>query len=837
MREISESINCKKIISIFWAIFICLVAVRISEAQDAPVIHYSSAKNGPVSGWNAQDDKGASITIWAKNIGTSRGNNTVTVCGITLDQESDYSEWGISSTPRTSMNAQRISFWLKPSMLGGSGISVNVDGDVSNTYAFDCDNTGNIYFYPDDAAAQGWSDIEVASESMSPGDFFYLRAGTYTQDTWYIGYFGSPIDGTDTERITMTSYPGEEAILANAYLKVYSSYWTFTRLKFDGHSLVMGAQRDHCTEHNSIREGLYSIGNEFTGQLDEAMQAFGNNFIIQGNYVNIIPEDETSYPLYMCSGSNRIIKDNEIHGGSRWLIHAYDEDRPNCTDTNRVLLDWTIENNILDATNAGQGRRGAIVIQANNVALVKNMTIKNNIIYSEDTQSSEAMIRIRHNIDGLNIYNNIIHSGPVGVLVTDSIPKNIVVKNNILSAMSGLDVETRYATSGEVIIDNNLYDDTPNMDNVVDSNPVVGNPQFVSISSQDFHLSGSSPAIDTAITLAEIVDDFDHNPRPMDGDNNGTAEYDIGAYEYTGTYIPPVPDTEAPSVPGSVSATAVSATQIDITWNASIDNVSVAGYKIYRAGSQIGTSSLTSYSDTGLSPSTSYTYTVEAYDAAGNSSLSGQVSATTLPSPGPDTEAPSVPSGASATAISSSQISLSWSSSTDNIGVAGYYIYREGSKIDASSSTSYTDSGLTTATTYSFSISAYDAAGNESGESLSTSATTLAGSDTEAPTVITGLSTTASTTRIDISWNASTDNVGVTGYKLYRDGSKIATITSTSYSDTGLSPSTTYSYKVKTYDAAGNQSEVSSPVSATTLDVQSDSVPPGAPISLHIIQN
>src|SRR5262249_42933326 len=73
-------------------------------------------------------------------------------------------------------------------------------------------------------------------------------------------------------------------------------------------------------------------------------------------------------------------------------------------------------------------------------------------------------------------------------------------------------------------------------------------------------------------------------------------------------------DPTAPSVPTGLSASAVSTSQINLSWAASTDNVGVTGYRVFRNGSQIGTSSTASYQDTGLSPSTSYTYTVSAFD-------------------------------------------------------------------------------------------------------------------------------------------------------------------------------------------------------------------------------
>ncbi|MEZ7842805.1 MAG: thrombospondin type 3 repeat-containing protein [Opitutales bacterium] len=91
-------------------------------------------------------------------------------------------------------------------------------------------------------------------------------------------------------------------------------------------------------------------------------------------------------------------------------------------------------------------------------------------------------------------------------------------------------------------------------------------------------------------------------------------------------------DTIAPSVPVGLSASAVSTTQINLTWTASSDAVGVAGYKIYREGVEIGSTDTSSYSDVGLSASSSYAYSLAAYDAAGNySSQSAAVSASTAP--------------------------------------------------------------------------------------------------------------------------------------------------------------------------------------------------------------
>lgn len=185
-------------------------------------------------------------------------------------------------------------------------------------------------------------------------------------------------------------------------------------------------------------------------------------------------------------------------------------------------------------------------------------------------------------------------------------------------------------------------------------------------------------------------------------------------------------DTQAPTAPTSLAASAASSSQINLSWNASSDNVGVTGYDVYRGGTFLKSVTGTSTSDTGLTASTSYSYTVRAKDAAGNvSANSNTASATTQAAPS-DTQAPTAPTNLTASAVSSSQINLSWTASTDNVGVTGYDIYRGGTFLKTVTGTSTSDTGLTASTSYSYSVKAKDAAGNASANSNTASATTQA---------------------------------------------------------------------------------------------------------------
>jgi YD repeat-containing protein len=282
------------------------------------------------------------------------------------------------------------------------------------------------------------------------------------------------------------------------------------------------------------------------------------------------------------------------------------------------------------------------------------------------------------------------------------------------------------------------------------------------------------------------------------------------------------PDTVPPSVPTGLAGNAVSGSQINLSWSASTDNVVVAGYKVYRNGVQIATPTSTGYSDTGLAQYTNYTYTVAAYDAAGNTSaVSSSVVVRTR-----DTSAPSVPTGVTATGVSGSQINVSWAAASDNVGVTGYRVYRNGAQIASPTSTSFADTGLPQATGYTYTVAAVDAAGNVSAQSAGAVGATL---DVSAPSTPVGLSATAASgSQINLAWSASSDNVGVAGYRIYRGGAWVATTAATSYSDTGLASETTYSYTVAAYDAAGNVSGQSTSASARTPDV----TPPTTPSNL-----
>ena len=445
-------------------------------------------------------------------------------------------------------------------------------------------------------------------------------------------------------------------------------------------------------------------------------------------------------------------------------------------------------------------------------------------------------------------------------------------------------------------------------------------------------------------------------------------------------------DTQAPTPPSSLTATAVSGGRVDLSWGASSDNVAVGGYRIFRNSVQIGTTTGTTYSDTTAVPGSSYAYYVVAYDTSNNVSQASNTVSVQTP---PDTMPPSTPANLTAAGPGPTEVDLSWSASTDDVAVAGYRILRDGIQIATSTSASYADLTTQASTTYGYTVAAYDASGNVSAQSNVATVTTPAAptvltftptadswvesdtpttnygsntvigtdnspvkrlllkfdvsgvvgrqvtsarlrlycvnasnaggifhrvtatgwteggvnwnnapagdaallgqlgsvalntwydmdvtplvtgdgtvsldatstssdgadysskegaaglapqlivttssspADTSPPTVPTDLvAAAAGPGQVDLSWTPSSDDVGVAGYKIYRDSVQIGSSPTTSFADTTALPETTYSYSVAAFDTAGNQSGLSAPVSATTPP---DSTPPSAPTNL-----
>ena len=187
---------------------------------------------------------------------------------------------------------------------------------------------------------------------------------------------------------------------------------------------------------------------------------------------------------------------------------------------------------------------------------------------------------------------------------------------------------------------------------------------------------------------------------------------------------PPPGDTEPPSKPLASLGTSTS-TSLVLQWQPAADNVGVHHYDVFlgttaaaSAEQKVGETTARSYTYGGLACGTDYSLAVQAVDAAGNKSALAEAPARTLecpaPAPPPDTTPPSQPGNLAVAAATASSIALTWSASTDNVGVTGYGVYRNGTSLPPVTQPGTTVSGLQCGTAYTLEVDAVDAAGYRS---------------------------------------------------------------------------------------------------------------------------
>lgn len=244
--------------------------------------------------------------------------------------------------------------------------------------------------------------------------------------------------------------------------------------------------------------------------------------------------------------------------------------------------------------------------------------------------------------------------------------------------------------------------------------------------------------------------------------DTANAFYNVIDADFGGGGTTPTPDTTAPTAPTNLTATNVSSSGASLAWNAATDNVGVTAYKVYNGSTLVATTangSTLNYNVTGLSANTSYTFTVKAVDAAGNSSSASSAANFTtanIPVPSTDTTAPTAPTGLQVSGVpTANSISLLWNAATDNVAVTTYKIFRGTILAGSVSGTTlnYVVTGLTANTPYTFTVQAADAAGNQSVASNAVSATTAAATT---PTASPWAVNTAYTTGTLVTYNGAT---------------------------------------------------------------------------------
>ena len=273
------------------------------------------------------------------------------------------------------------------------------------------------------------------------------------------------------------------------------------------------------------------------------------------------------------------------------------------------------------------------------------------------------------------------------------------------------------------------------------------------------------------------------------------------------------PDTVAPgtAITSPADGAAVGTGAVTVTATAT-DNVGVTSVDLQVDGSTVASSATAPYSFSWTATAGPHTLRTVAHDAAGNTGTSADVHVTAT---APDTTAPTAAITSPADGASVYGPVTVTATAADNVGVSSVDLLVDGSSIGSDSSAPYTFSwSATTVGSHTLQAVAHDSAGNTG---TSSTVTVTVPADTTAPGAPgTPSASDVTASSVTLTWTAAGDDRGVTGYQVFRDGVQVGQSSTLSYTDTGLSAATTYSYTVRAVDAAGNVGPDSGALPVTT---------------------
>lgn len=506
-------------------------------------------------------------------------------------------------------------------------------------------NTGSL--------AAPFRTINKAASRVAPGDIVEVRGGVYN------GTVTIASKGTAAARIIFRSYAGETAIIdgtgtapdTNLVLLYGAEYIDFTGFEVRNATRIgICAYPAKFTRilnnkiHGSYINGFYSGANSTDLTID-GNEVYDN---VRHNVNHTFTSGGWAQALSVGNTNNATITNNKVYKnwgeGIDFIVVTGGLARGNEVYDNfsvGIYLDnaryVTVDRNLV--YNTGDTRFYRDAEPASGIGManesysvtkpITNLTITNNIVLKMKWGFYYSHDLVSGGLKNVTIANNTFYNNTVGALSIDAdTHAGSFVQNNIFHQVGGRMVVNIASAAGVTFRSNEWYGGAAGAATGIGD--VIGDPGFTNpggLRADDYKLVGGSRAIEAGLDLTSIVPtDYFGNPR--------STGVDLGAHEYSLAHASTESqaDTQAPSVPDRLATASATATSVEIIWRASMDNVGVKSYEIYRDGMRVTKAFDADWTDVNVAPSTTYSYQITALDAAGNVSAKSAMLKVTTPS-------------------------------------------------------------------------------------------------------------------------------------------------------------------------------------------------------------